>query len=123
MGGLKQETGGKVKAGKSTVLRACGDIHFGYIEYSCSAPWEWIAVSLYIRDDKVDELANEVMRRLGTKTKTEAVRVALENELKRAGEELSLEERVRRLQDRIAALGPKDPNFDEKAFMDEMWEI
>ncbi|EUC00145.1 Rv0623 family protein transcription factor [Rhizobium sp. CF080] len=80
-------------------------------------------MSLYIRDDKVDELANEVMRRLGTKTKTEAVRVALENELKRAGEELSLEERVRRLQDRIAALGPKDPNFDEKAFMDEMWEI
>lgn len=80
-------------------------------------------MSLYIRDDKVDELANELMRRLGTKTKTEAVRVALENELKRAGEELSLEERVRRLQDRIAALGPKDPNFDEKAFMDEMWEI
>lgn len=80
-------------------------------------------MSLYIRDDKVDELANEVMRRLGTKTKTEAVRVALENELKRAGEELSLEERVRRLQDRIAALGPKDLNFDEKAFMDEMWEI
>ncbi|CAN7523592.1 type II toxin-antitoxin system VapB family antitoxin [Neorhizobium sp. LjRoot104] len=80
-------------------------------------------MSLYIRDDRVDELANEVMRRLGTKTKTEAVRVALENELKRAGEELSLEERVRRLQDRIAALGPKDPNFDEKAFMDEMWEI
>ncbi|MBP2562732.1 antitoxin VapB [Neorhizobium galegae] len=80
-------------------------------------------MSLYIRDPKVNELADEVMRRLGTKTKTEAVRVALENELKRAGDELSLEERVRRLQDRIAALGPKDPNFDEKAFMDEMWEI
>ncbi|MDQ0137305.1 antitoxin VapB [Neorhizobium galegae] len=80
-------------------------------------------MSLYIRDPKVNELADEVMRRLGTKTKTEAVRVALENELKRARDELSLEERVRRLQDRIAALGPKDPNFDEKAFMDEMWEI
>lgn len=79
-------------------------------------------MSLYIRDDKVDELANEVMRRLGTKTKTEAVRVALENELKRTGEKLSLAERIKPLQDRIAALGPNDPNFDEKAFMDEMWE-
>ena len=80
-------------------------------------------MSLYIRDDKVDELANEVMRRLGTKTKTEAVRVALENELKRAGEELSLEERVKRLQDRVAArMGPHAVDFDEKAYMDEMWE-
>ncbi|MCQ1569331.1 type II toxin-antitoxin system VapB family antitoxin [Neorhizobium galegae] len=80
-------------------------------------------MSLYIRDDKVDELANEVMRRLGTKTKTEAVRVALENELKRAGEELSLEERVKRLQDRVAArMGPHVADFDEKAYMDEMWE-
>nr|WP_304656225.1 type II toxin-antitoxin system VapB family antitoxin [Neorhizobium galegae] len=63
------------------------------------------------------------MRRLGTKTKTEAVRVALENELKRAGEELSLEERVKRLQDRVAArMGPHVADFDEKAYMDEMWE-
>ena len=55
-------------------------------------------MSLYIRDPKV-------------------------NELKRAGEELTLEERVHAIQDRYAALGPKDPDFDEKAFMDEIWEI
>jgi antitoxin VapB len=98
----------------------CGNIQLLYIEYS---NLRMVAMSLYIRDAKVNELADEVMRRLGTKTKTEAVRVALENELKRAGEKLSLEERIRPLQDRIAALGPKDPDFDEKAFMDEMWEI
>lgn len=80
-------------------------------------------MSLYIRDAKVNQLADELMHRLGTKTKTEAVRVALENELKRAGEELTLEERVRKIQDRYAALGPNDPDFDEKALMDEMWEI
>jgi Uncharacterized protein conserved in bacteria len=80
-------------------------------------------MSLYIRDARVNQLADELMHRLGTKTKTEAVRVALENELRRAGEELTLEERVKKIQDRYAALGPDDPNFDHKAFMDEMWEI
>lgn len=80
-------------------------------------------MSLYIRDAKVNELADKLMHQLGTKTKTEAVRVALENELKRASEELTLEERVRKIQDRYAALGPNAPDFDEKAFMDEMWEI
>ena len=80
-------------------------------------------MSLYIRDEKVNELAEKVMRRRGTKTKTEAVRLALENELREADNELSLAERIKPLQARIAALGPKDPNFDEKAFMDEMWEI
>ena len=80
-------------------------------------------MSVYIRDARVNELADKLMHQLGTKTKTEAVRVALENELKRASEELTLEERVRKIQDRYAALGPNDPDFDEKAFMDEMWEI
>jgi antitoxin VapB len=80
-------------------------------------------MSLYIRDPKVNELADEVMRRRGTKTKTEAVRLALENELKKADKELSLSERIKPLQERYAALGPNDPDFDEKAFMDEMWEI
>jgi antitoxin VapB len=80
-------------------------------------------MSLYIRDPKVNQLADELMHRLGAKTKTQAVRVALENELKRASAELTLEERVRKIQDRVAALGPADPDFDEKAFMDDMWEI
>ena len=80
-------------------------------------------MSLYIRDPKVNQLADELMHRLGAKTKTEAVRVALENELKRASAELTLEERVRKIQDRVAALGPADPDFYEKTFMDKMWEI
>lgn len=79
-------------------------------------------MSLYIRDPKVNELADEVMRRLGTKTKTEAVRLALEAVLKQAQDELSVEERVRQIQDRVAArMGPHKVAFDEKAYMDEMW--
>ena len=80
-------------------------------------------MSLYIRDAKVNELADKLMHQLGTKTKTEAVRMALENELKRAGEELTLEERVRKIQDRVASrMGPHPVEFDEKAYMDEMWD-
>ncbi|MBP2550378.1 antitoxin VapB [Neorhizobium galegae] len=81
-------------------------------------------MSLYIRDPKVDALAGELMQRLGAKGKTEAVRHALENELKRTPEELPLRERVKAIQDRVVArLGPASKDFDEKAYMDEMWEI
>ncbi|MFN7104683.1 MAG: type II toxin-antitoxin system VapB family antitoxin [Pseudorhizobium sp.] len=80
-------------------------------------------MSLYIRDSRVNKLADQVMRQLGTKTKTEAVRLALERVLEQASEELSMEERIRLIQDRVAAdMGPHRVPFDEKAYMDEMWE-
>jgi antitoxin VapB len=34
-----------------------------------------------------------------------------------------LEERLKALQIRLQALGKPDPNFDDKAFLDEMWEV
>jgi len=81
-------------------------------------------MSLYIRDAKVNELADKLMHRLGTKTKTEAVRVALENELERVGQEETMVERVRKIQDQVAArMGPHPVEFDQKAYMDEMWEV
>jgi antitoxin VapB len=71
----------------------------------------------------VDELADEVMRRRGAKTRTEAVRLALENELKHADAELIMRERIKRIQERVAAdMGPLKVEFDQKAYMDEMWE-
>lgn len=80
-------------------------------------------MSLYIRDNTVDELADEVMRKLGTKTKTEAVRVALQNELNRADDKTSVVDAIRLIRERVAArMGPHKVKFDEKAYMDEMWE-
>lgn len=78
-------------------------------------------MALFIRDDAVDRLAAEVQKALKTPTKKEAVRRALENELERAKEGRPLTNSVADLQARVAALGPTDPDFDMKRYMDEMW--
>lgn len=86
-------------------------------------------MSLYIRDPSVDALATELQQRMGVKTKTEAVRAALErlnSQLKAEqsdGADLGRAERIARIQARVVArMGPHKQLFDEKAFMDEMWE-
>lgn len=78
-------------------------------------------MSLFIRDEVVDALAKRLQRRMKAPSKTAAVRTALQNELRRLDQEIPLRDRVRRCQDMAAAYGPLDANFDEKAFMDEMW--
>ena len=78
-------------------------------------------MALYIRDDEVDVLARQVQSVINAPSKTEAVRTALRNELERARDALSLEERIKRLQDEVKAMGPDDPNFDMKKFTDELW--
>lgn len=55
---------------------------------------------LIIRDERVNRLAESLARRLRL-TKTEAIRVALENELRRLDRSTPLRERVRPLQERI----------------------
>ena len=75
---------------------------------------------LYIRDDGVDALAAELQRVSGAATKTEAVRKALENELRRKRDEVPLIDRIREIQAKVRALGPLDPDFDMKKFSDEL---
>ncbi|WP_281827615.1 type II toxin-antitoxin system VapB family antitoxin [Jannaschia rubra] len=77
---------------------------------------------LYIRDERIDELVKEVMRATGAKTKTEAVRQALRDALENDRNRPSLSDRVKPLQDRVAALGTPDPGFDMKSFTDDLWE-
>ncbi|MER8367187.1 type II toxin-antitoxin system VapB family antitoxin [Mesorhizobium sp. M0119] len=77
---------------------------------------------LYIRDDEVDALAAKLQRETNAPSKTEAVRTALLHELERNRARKPLRDRIAALQARYAALGPSDPNFDMKAFTDEMWE-
>lgn len=80
-------------------------------------------MSLYIRDSAVDELAKKVQKLTKAPNKTEAVRRALENELARMQETIPLKERVRKIQDEVAAiLGPNPAPFDMKKYTDEMYE-
>ena len=76
---------------------------------------------LYIRDNEVDALATELQAVSGARSKTEAVRTALQNEIKRKRAEVPLLERIAKLQERVAAMGVSDPNVDMKKYMDEMW--
>ena len=73
---------------------------------------------LNIRSEQVNLLAEKLARRRRT-NKTEAVRAALENELRRLDEALPLLERLRPLQDRIAAR-PSTGLAADKAFFDEL---
>lgn len=77
---------------------------------------------LYIRDDKVDDLATRFMKLSGAKTKTEAVRMALTAQLAAEQARKPLLDRLEPLLQRADALGPSDPEFDMKRFTDEMWD-
>jgi antitoxin VapB len=79
-------------------------------------------MALYIRDPEVDRLVAEVQRLTNTATKTDAVRNALRKEVEAAKAEVPLAEWLTPLQEKVARLGPRDPGFDMKAFMDEQWD-
>lgn len=77
---------------------------------------------LYIRDDKVDDLATRFMKLSGAKTKTEAVRMALNAQLAVEQARKPLLDRLEPLLKRADELGAPDPDFDMKRFTDEMWD-
>jgi antitoxin VapB len=78
-------------------------------------------MSLYVRDESVNRLAEQVRKTIGARTKTDAVRVALEKLLQEHEAKPPFSERLKALQAKTRALGEPDPHFDEKAFTDEMW--
>ena len=77
---------------------------------------------LYIRDDAVDALAQEVMKATGAKTKTDAVRKALQLQLEAEMNRKPLLERLQPILDRADQIGEPDPDFDMKKYTDEMWD-
>ena len=79
-------------------------------------------MALFIRDDAVDALADELRKALNAPSKKEAVRQALTNELKRTRQAKPLRDRLARAQATAAAIGALDPNFDMKTYTDEMWD-
>ena len=73
---------------------------------------------LNIRNDAVNQLAEKLATRKRI-TKTEAVKLALENELQRMDEALPLRQRLRYLQERVLAR-PATGLQADKAFYDEL---
>jgi antitoxin VapB len=73
---------------------------------------------LSIRDERTDQLVRELAarRKIGL---TEAVRLAVENELRRGERTTPLRERLRPIQDRIAAR-PATGLEADKAFYDDL---
>ncbi|MEX6507988.1 type II toxin-antitoxin system VapB family antitoxin [Jiella sp. M17.18] len=79
-------------------------------------------MALIIRDAAVDALAEEVRRLIKAKTKTQAVRLALERQIDEVRKMRPLEDRLARSMALADAMGPNDPDFDMKAFADAMWD-
>lgn len=75
---------------------------------------------LNIRDEQVNHLAVALARRLGL-TKTDAVRVALENELRRLDRAVPLKDRLHSIQDRIQER-PATGQEADKRFYDDLNE-
>ena len=78
-------------------------------------------MALFIRDSEVDALAEEVRRLTKAKTKTEAVRRALQAQLVEARRTLPARSRLARSKAMADALGANDPGFDMKIYTDELW--
>jgi antitoxin VapB len=72
---------------------------------------------LNIRNERVNDLAEALAHRLRL-TKTEAVRVALENELHRLDRSTPLRERLRPLQERFQRRRPTGLKADKEFFDD-----
>jgi antitoxin VapB len=75
-------------------------------------------VALNIRSEAVNRLAAKLAARKRV-TKTDAVRLALENELRRQDEAVPLRERLRSVQERVLAR-PATGLQADKAFYDEL---
>jgi antitoxin VapB len=77
-----------------------------------------IRMPLNIRDEEANRLAGQLAARQGL-SKTDAVKIALRNELRRLDEAVPLRERLRAIQQRIRKR-PATGLAADKAFYDEL---
>ncbi|MGH8206829.1 MAG: type II toxin-antitoxin system VapB family antitoxin [Steroidobacteraceae bacterium] len=75
-------------------------------------------MALNIRSERVNQLAEELAARKHV-SKTDAVKLALENELRRLNSALPLRERLRPIQERVLAR-PSTGMKADKAFFDRL---
>ncbi|WP_292499439.1 type II toxin-antitoxin system VapB family antitoxin [Methylobacterium sp.] len=84
----------------------------------CAERGEESTMALHIRDPEADRLVRMLAERKGIAL-TDAIKLAVGNELRRDAEKLSLRERIRPIQERIASYPPTGLEAD-KAFYDEI---
>ena len=77
---------------------------------------------LYVRDERVNELARQAQQVLGTATKTDAIRVALERVVSQQTPKRPLRDRLLDVQKATLALGKPKADFDDKKFFDDLWD-
>jgi antitoxin VapB len=80
-------------------------------------------MALYVKDEEVDRLAEEVQAAYGVKTKTEAVKIALKRALEQPDKKAEMMRKLEAVQARIRLISDPDPDFDEKAYTDMMWGV
>ncbi|MCM2294790.1 type II toxin-antitoxin system VapB family antitoxin [Allorhizobium sp. BGMRC 0089] len=82
-------------------------------------------MSLLIKGDEIDQLANEAKKLLGAESKADAVRSALKSVIDSRKKSIPLADRVRPLQEQyLRILASKDAdNFDMKDYMNEEEKI
>ena len=77
---------------------------------------------LFIKDEKVNALAKQLQRATKAKTKTEAVKIAIENALSDAQGTGPMRKKIQQAKAKVRKMGDYvDPDFDQKAYSDEMW--
>ncbi len=77
---------------------------------------------LYIKDQRVAEMAEELRALTNATSKTEAVWKALERAIEEARREL-LAPKLERAVAIARQIGRRDDHFDPKTFSDEMWGL
>ncbi len=77
---------------------------------------------LYVRDERVNQLAEQAQKILKAPTKTDAIRQALERVVEAEEQRPPLAERLEKIRAKynMPAYESLEP-FDEKAFLDERW--
>jgi antitoxin VapB len=88
-----------------------------------------MTMTLHITDPVLDALAEQAQRILNAPSKEDAVRQALVRVVGTPSEETTVvpDENTRRkrleaIRERYLAMGEANPDFDEKKFIDDMWE-
>lgn len=91
---------------------------YSRVDYIVLTPTRKPTLPLNIRNEDVNRLAEKLAARTHS-SKTDAVKLALQNELRRLDEAISLRDRLRPLQDRVLAR-PATGLEADKAFYDEI---